>query len=48
MAPSVFNRSIASVTVSSAGGSMASARNAWTPELVIEHVCRHVASSAVR
>eukprot|EP00982_Pelagococcus_subviridis_P011806 31121-Pelagococcus_subviridis.AAC.5 len=42
-----LRRSIASDTVSSAGGSNACDKNFCTPALVIEHVCRHVASSAV-
>mmetsp|Transcript_13443 Transcript_13443/g.57334 ORF Transcript_13443/g.57334 Transcript_13443/m.57334 type:complete len:413 (-) Transcript_13443:545-1783(-) len=48
IAPSVLSRSIAICTVSVAGGSMASLKKLCTPFVVMEHVCKHVASSAVR
>ena len=47
MAPNVTSRSMASRTVSSAGGSIASLKKFCTPFVVMEHVCKHVASSAV-
>ena len=48
MAPSLKSLSIAYSTVSSDGGSMALDKKCCTPVLVIEHVCKQVASSAVR